>query len=964
MAPPKKPKKVNPLRNRVPIKDAPPTLVRQATAGAAARAKAAALPPRRPACPNKECHDPDIQDGICHNCGFVVDDSNIVSEITFGENSAGGAVVQGSFVSADQGGARTIGPGFKRGGGDNRENTLREGRNAIQGMGAQLGIRESTIQNGVQIFKLAAMNNFIQGRRMEQVAAVCLYSACRKDSPCRIMLIDFADLVQTNVFKLGYTFKKLHDTIAIAKAGIQPVLPEDLIFRFAQKLEFGNQMTKVAEDAVRMVQRMSLDWMVMGRRPSGVCGACLILAARMNNFRRTITEVVYIVKVTTHTIQKRLEEFKQTPSSALTVEDFLNNEFLETCHDPPSYYEKTEAFLKTKKRRKRKAAHDAAEDSGDENEGTESATPDPKRRKTAGTEAAGADSEMPGAPSDTPASSPQASASETLSGPQATAPSTQQITSAPATSQSADPEVRRDAEGFVIPPLPVQSHDRLIDPELIESQIADKTETTLEQLALLDEEAAAAAAEASHEASSKSGVIVPGLRSNSKSIYVPDNWSASEQEMEDQISEMISDPDAVARAEEAVRDHEEKMRLAGRRPNVDPDANACRDATPSRDETPSQYASPNRDPTPNRVESNASEYSPSPEPEPRESYGEEIMAPNSGEEHATLFAEASKRAAEHLKAFWKANPPKGISVDAIIGEDEFAGDPEVEYCMLSAADTAKKEKVWSNDNKSWLRAQQVKDWAKKNAAKGPQKAKRTRKPKPRIGEGQTSAASSPGEAAVAALKERAFSKKINYDAINSMFAGISKLKDKDALGSAATSRLTSRAGSVVSELSDAESTMSGVAGSVAGSEMDVDDGTGIALVGNAHIPKRSRRKPGPHLKPGPKAGYKKASAPEPEPEPEIDEEDGDDDDYIKPTSAPAEDDDENDAVDDWRSNLKKSQKAQAAGDEEEEYEDNEVYDDLGGIDAGGVGDFDDTNFGDGTGYGEYEDEPWAGGDFD
>lgn len=70
-------------------------------------------------------------------------------------------------------------------------------------MGVQLGIRESTIQSGVQIFKLAAMNNFIQGRRMDQVAAVCLYSACRKDSPCRIMLIDFADKVEVSRWDLA-----------------------------------------------------------------------------------------------------------------------------------------------------------------------------------------------------------------------------------------------------------------------------------------------------------------------------------------------------------------------------------------------------------------------------------------------------------------------------------------------------------------------------------------------------------------------------------------------------------------------------------------------------------------------------------------------------------------------------------------------------------------------------------------
>jgi len=60
----------------------------------------------------------------------------------------------------------------------------------------QLNIQEAIVNSGVQIFKLAAMANFIQGRRMDMVAACCLYSACRKEKPCRVMLIDFADKVQ------------------------------------------------------------------------------------------------------------------------------------------------------------------------------------------------------------------------------------------------------------------------------------------------------------------------------------------------------------------------------------------------------------------------------------------------------------------------------------------------------------------------------------------------------------------------------------------------------------------------------------------------------------------------------------------------------------------------------------------------------------------------------------------------
>lgn len=61
-------------------------------------------------------------------CGTILDDSNIVAEVQFGENSSGAAVVQGSFVSADQGTAKSLGPAFRRAGGhEDREKSLREG---------------------------------------------------------------------------------------------------------------------------------------------------------------------------------------------------------------------------------------------------------------------------------------------------------------------------------------------------------------------------------------------------------------------------------------------------------------------------------------------------------------------------------------------------------------------------------------------------------------------------------------------------------------------------------------------------------------------------------------------------------------------------------------------------------------------------------------------------------------------
>lgn len=46
----------------------------------------------------------DSSSGItyCVSCGNVIEENVIVSEITFGEASSGAAIVQGSFVGADQ----------------------------------------------------------------------------------------------------------------------------------------------------------------------------------------------------------------------------------------------------------------------------------------------------------------------------------------------------------------------------------------------------------------------------------------------------------------------------------------------------------------------------------------------------------------------------------------------------------------------------------------------------------------------------------------------------------------------------------------------------------------------------------------------------------------------------------------------------------------------------------------------
>ncbi|CAG8486999.1 8073_t:CDS:10 [Ambispora gerdemannii] len=266
----------------------------------------------------------------CQSCGNVIDESRIVAEITFGEASSGAAVPQGTYIGSDQRRARINGPYRKHS--EPREQTIKRGRSKINSIATALGLSPHHSETAQRYFNLAIANNFIQGRSTELVVAACVYIVCRKEKTCH-MLIDLADVLQTNVFTLGSTFLKLVRELHMKLPLVDPSL---YITRFAQLLEFGDEAPKVALDASRLVQRMDRDWMQTGRRPAGICGACLLVAARMNNFRRSMREIIAVVKIADVTVKRRLEEFKATPSGQLSVTDF-KHVWLDQACDPPAF---------------------------------------------------------------------------------------------------------------------------------------------------------------------------------------------------------------------------------------------------------------------------------------------------------------------------------------------------------------------------------------------------------------------------------------------------------------------------------------------------------------------------------------------------------------------------------------------------------------------------------------------------
>ncbi|KAH8111555.1 hypothetical protein DFH11DRAFT_1858984 [Phellopilus nigrolimitatus] len=324
-------------------------------------------------------YDAAAGNGFCVKCGTVIEENTIVSEVTFGEASSGAAIVQGSFVGQGSTHARMGGPFGNRNSSESREQTIENASRKIRNVAAVLRLSEVVQTAAIRMYTLALEHKFTKGRKNMNVVAVCLYVACRQKETRNYMLIDFSDLLQVNVFELGHTYLQLVQTLNLR---LPLVDPSHYISRFAALLEFGDETPKVAADAVRLVARFDRDWMSRGRRPAGICGACLLLAARMNNFRRSLQEIVQVVKIADSTLKKRLDEFKKTPSGALTLADF-RTVWLEDEVDPPAFTKGKEREAKEREKENEADNEEEVEDEllGDEIEGVTSARKKSKKKR-------------------------------------------------------------------------------------------------------------------------------------------------------------------------------------------------------------------------------------------------------------------------------------------------------------------------------------------------------------------------------------------------------------------------------------------------------------------------------------------------------------------------------------------------------------------------------------------------------
>ncbi|KAM3722158.1 Transcription factor IIIBsubunit [Dirofilaria immitis] len=288
-----------------------------------------------PNCGSSEIDDDSARgDSTCMGCGTVLEESTIVSDVAFQENSGGGHSLVGQFISKERGQPTNLSgvPGLSHQ--ESREITYYKGKKLIEEIASQLRINQHCVNTAFNFFKMCVSRNFTRGRVRSHVVAACLYMTCRLENTAHLLL-DFSDITQVNVFDLGRTLNFLTRSLKINLPTTDPCM---YILRFAVSLDFGAKQKEVVSLATRLIQRMKRDWIATGRRPTGLCGAALLLAARCYNFNRTVADVVRVVHISEAVVKKRLDEFGQTPSSTLTIDEFTSVD-LERCEDPPAFRE-------------------------------------------------------------------------------------------------------------------------------------------------------------------------------------------------------------------------------------------------------------------------------------------------------------------------------------------------------------------------------------------------------------------------------------------------------------------------------------------------------------------------------------------------------------------------------------------------------------------------------------------------
>lgn len=266
---------------------------------------------------------------VCTNCGYVDEDVILTNEAEYTELDNGNSSRNGQFIRSHT---------FKTGDSISTS-SYHEGKTLIQivcGRLARLENQQDVCTNAERIFRKALHQGFIRGRTIRIVAAACIYVAIRQKKITGYLLVDVAHEIGCGTYELAATALKLTEQLQEVMPVIDPTLYID---RFTDELKFGRLAPEIKDTAIQIIRRFDRDWIRTGRKPSGVCGAAIMLAARIHNVDVSRDTIFHCARVCSATINKRLKEISKTELAKASIHELRENQeiFQNESHElPPS----------------------------------------------------------------------------------------------------------------------------------------------------------------------------------------------------------------------------------------------------------------------------------------------------------------------------------------------------------------------------------------------------------------------------------------------------------------------------------------------------------------------------------------------------------------------------------------------------------------------------------------------------
>lgn len=174
---------------------------------------------------------------------------------------------------------------------------------------SKLNIPEFVYQTAWRIYVSAAKKKLTMGRSIDGFVTASLYAAIRVheiprllEEICETCLISRRTVIRS----LGLLIKEVLPEFNLK---YKPITPEQLVFRFGNKLKIPIKTQKEALNLLKKSSKKGLS--TNGKDPKGFAASAIYMAAKPTEHRKTQTEVSDIAKITEVTLRTRVKDIKE-----------------------------------------------------------------------------------------------------------------------------------------------------------------------------------------------------------------------------------------------------------------------------------------------------------------------------------------------------------------------------------------------------------------------------------------------------------------------------------------------------------------------------------------------------------------------------------------------------------------------------------------------------------------------------